>query len=226
VDREKQEQRPVSRVRMTKGILITTAKLGSSHKFMIRNADSTPRQVVVEYAVRDGWKLGDGMKPDETTASYYRFRVPVEAGKTGELLVEEYSPQETQYELTDLQDEQVKQLSVLVANNRITPALREAMQRVLEKKNDIGQLETQSSDRQRQMEAIDKDQARLRENMKALKGSAEERSLIQRYTRELDSQEDKLATLRKEKGDLENKQEQAQKELEAMVGQIVLDERF
>jgi hypothetical protein len=62
--------------------------------------------------------------------------------------------------------------------------------------------------------------------MKALKGSTEERALIQRYTRELDSQEDRLAALGKEKEDFDAKQVQAQKELEIMVGQIVLDERF
>src|SRR5512143_2856695 len=100
------------------------------------------------------------------------------------------------------------------------------MQRVLKRKNEISQLESQSADRKRQMDAIDKDQARLRENMKALKGSAEERALTQRYARQLDSQEDELAALRKEKEDLDAKQEQAQQELENMVQQIVLDERF
>ena len=226
VDRTQEEERPVSRVRMSKGILITTQELRSTHKFVIRNVDTTPRQVVVEYPVRSGWKLADSVKPAETTANYYRFRVPVEAGKTGELLVEEYNPQDTRYELAELEDEQVKRLSLLVADNRITPALKDAMQRVLQKKNDIARLEDQSSERKRQMDAIEKDQVRLRENMKALKGSAEERALIQRYTRELDSQEDRLAALRKEKEDFDAKHEQAQTELETMVEQIVLDERF
>jgi hypothetical protein len=111
--------------------------------------------------------------------------VPVEPGKSGEPLVEEFIPQDTQFELTNLPDEQVKQLTLLVADNRITPALQEAIQRVLQKKNDIAQLERQSSQRQQQMDAIEKDQARLRENMKALKGSTEERALIQRYTTNL-----------------------------------------
>jgi hypothetical protein len=225
-DRALEEQKPVSRVRMTKGILIATHELRSSHKYVIRNADTTPRDVVVEYQVRSDWKLIDTLKPDETTTNSYRFRVPVEAGKSSELLVEEYSPQDTQYQLASFEDEQVKQLSLLVADNRITPALKDAMQRVLQKKNDLAQLQAQSSERERQMGAIEKDQARLRENMKALKGSAEERALIQRYTRELDSQEDKLADLRKQKEDLDSRQEQAQTELETMVEQIVLDERF
>ena len=47
---------------------------------------------------------------------------------------------------------------------------------------------------QQEMESIDKDQSRLRENIKALKGSSEEKALLQRYTKELDDQEDRLLT--------------------------------
>ena len=226
VDRTQEEERPVSRIRMAKGILIATQELRSNHKFVIRNADTTPRDVVVEYPVRSGWKLVEGLKPAETTANYYRFRVPVGAGQAGEIRVEEYSPQDTRYELADLEDEQVKRLTLFVADNRITAALKDAMQRILQKKNDIARLEQQSGERKGQMDAIEKDQARLRENMKALKGSAEERALIQRYTRELDSQEDKLAALRKEKEDLDARASQAQQELGTMAEQIALDEKF
>ena len=226
VDRMQQEEKPVSRVRMTKGVLIATQELRSTHKFVIRNSDTAPRQVVVEYPVRSGWKLVDTLKPDETTANFYRLRVPVDAGKSGELLVEEYSPQDTRYELAELEDEQVKPLALLVADNRITPALKDAIQRVLQKKAEIGQIEAQATGRKQQMDAIEKDQGRLRENMKALKGSAEERALIQRYTRELDSQEDKLAALRKEREDLDAKAVQMKQDLETTVNQVVLDERF
>jgi hypothetical protein len=146
--------------------------------------------------------------------------------EVGRYMVEEYSPQETRYELASLEDEQEKRLSLLIADNRITPAVKEAMQRVFQKKNDIAKLEEQAAERQKQMDAIDKDQARLRENMKALKGSAEERALTQRYIHELDSQEDTLATLRKEKKDLDTQREQERRESGTMVGQIVLDERF
>jgi hypothetical protein len=170
--------------------------------------------------LRSGWKLVEALKPEEATANFYRFRVPVDAGKSGELLVEEYNPQDTRYELANLEDEQVKRMTLLVADNRITPALKDAMQRVLQKKTEIARLDADAEARKLQMDAIDKDQARLRENMKALKGSAEERALIQRYTRELDSQEDKLAALRKEKEDLDAKAVQAQQDLETMAGLV------
>jgi hypothetical protein len=226
VDRAQEENRPVSRVRMAKGILIATQEQRSVHKFVIRNSDTTSRQVILEYPVRSGWKLAEGLKPEETTANFYRFRVAVEEGKSGELQLEEYSPQDIRYELTNLQDDQVKSLALLVAENRITPTLKDALHRVLERKNEIARLESESTDRKQQIDAIDKDQARLRENMKALKGSTEERALTQRYVRQLDSQEDKLASLRKEKEDLDTRKEQGEHELENMVQQIVLDERF
>ena len=42
-----------------------------------------------------------------------------------------------------------------------------------------------------QVTNISDDQQRVRENMKALKGSAEEKALIERYVRELNEQEDR-----------------------------------
>ena len=62
--------------------------------------------------------------------------------------------------------------------------------------------------------------------MKALKGSAEEKALLQRYTKQLDSQEDSLNTLNKEIADLQQRQGQEQQKLDEMVQQITLDESF
>ena len=45
---------------------------------------------------------------------------------------------------------------------------------------------------------IARDQERLRENMKALRGSAEEKQLLQRYTRQLDEQETRLDALKQD----------------------------
>ena len=80
--------------------------------------------------------------------------------------------------------------------------------------------------RQQELNAINKDQARIRENMKALKGSAEEKALLQRYTKQLDSQEDRMNTLNKEIAESQQKQAQEQQKLDEMVQQITLDESF
>jgi predicted nucleic acid-binding Zn-ribbon protein len=108
----------------------------------------------------------------------------------------------------------------------MTPALQQAFRRVLDQKNAIGRIQSQIESRQHELGTINKDQARIRENMKALKGSAEEKALLQRYTRQLDSQEDRLSALNKEIADLQQKQSQEQQKLGDMVQQIALDESF
>src|SRR4029077_1082025 len=56
---DESSQRPITRVRIAKGLMITTHEERDSLLFKIRNADTTPRQVVIEYPAREDWKLVD-----------------------------------------------------------------------------------------------------------------------------------------------------------------------
>ncbi len=67
------------------------------------------------------------------------------------------------------------------------------------------------------------DQARPRENMKALKGNAEEKALLQRYTRELDEQETQLDSLRKTIQSTEAERDKANVVLDDMIANLDLD---
>ena len=53
--------------------------------------------------------------------------------------------------------------------------------------------------------------------MKALKGSAEEKALVERYVRELNQQEDRVQSLHHEMADLQQKRTAAQKALNEMI---------
>ena len=210
---------PVSRIQVLKGVMFISREHRTKAKYTVRNADTEARQVVIEHPVRAGWKLAEGSKPEETTASYYRFRVAVEPSKTGELTVEEVHSDTTTSALTDLTDHQVE---VLVAEGNITPELQAVFRKVLDQKNVISGLQAQIESRQEELNSINRDQGRIRENMKALKGSAEERALVLRYTKQLDSQEDRLAALNKEITDLQQKQSEEQQKLDDMIQHITL----
>jgi hypothetical protein len=219
-------EKPTSRVRIAKGVMITTHEERETRVYKLHNSDTDPRQVVIEHPAREGWKLAEGAKPEETTASFLRFRVGVGPGKTETLQMEEFHPDEATYELTDLEDGQVKEITALIADNRITPALQKALRAILDQKNLADSFEGQIKTRQAEIDAISKDQARVRENMKALKGTSEERELLQRYTRQLNSQEDRLSTLQREIADLQEKQTKASNDLNQMVQSAALDESF
>ena len=220
---QESSEKPVTRIHIFKGLMYLTREQRDSRKYSLHNADAAARQVVIEHPARENWKQVEGPKPEETSASYLRFRIEVPAGQTANLHIEEFHPENSEFALTNLDD---KQVAFIAQQRQLTPAMQEAFHRVLEQKNKVDSMGTQIKNRQHEVETITKDQARLRENMKALKGSAEEKALLQRYARQLDSQEDRLNTLAKEITDLQEKQNQARAQLDQTVQQITLDESF
>jgi hypothetical protein len=220
---QESSEKPITRIRIVKGLMYLTREQNDIRKFTLHNADTSSRDVVMEHPARENWKLTEGPKPEETSASYQRFRVVVPAGQTTKLQIAEFHPETSELVLTNIDE---KQVAFITQQRQITPAMQEAFRRVLDQKNKVDSLGTQIKTRQREIENITKDQARVRENMKALKGSAEEKALLQRYAHQLDSQEDRLNTLNKEISDLQEKQTQARNQLDQVVQQITLDESF
>ena len=94
---------------------------------------------------------------------------------------------------------------------------------MLAQKDVIEGLEQQNSAREQEKQRIFDDQQRLRENMKALKGSAEERTLVQRYTQQLNDQETRLESLRREIAETVAKRESAQAVLDRMIAELSFD---
>jgi hypothetical protein len=210
---------PVSRVQILKGVMFLSREHRDKVKYTIRNSDTTNRQVVIEHPVRAGWKLVEANKPEETSASHYRFRIAVDPDKTNELTVEEVHQDVSRSMLTDITEHQVE---ILATENVMTPELQAAFRRVLDQKAQISRLQSETGTRQRELSAINNDQARIRENMKALRGGVEEKALLVRYTHQLDSQEDRLNMLHKDITELEQKQAAEQQKLEDMVQHITL----
>ena len=220
---EESSEKPATHVRISKGIMILTREQRDSSSYTVHNSDTQPRQVVIEHPAREGWKLAEGAKPEETSPSFLRFRVGVGPGKTENLKIEEYHPEDNQYELSDLDSDQFLHIT---QQQQISQALRDVLQSVLDQKNQVDALETQINSRQKEIDAITKDQARVRENMKALKGSPEEKTLLQRYTHQLDSQEDRLTTLNKEISDLQVRHTEEDEKLDQMIQEITMDDKL
>jgi hypothetical protein len=215
---EDSTDKPYSRVRIAKGIMLLTKEQRNVKKYTIRNADKDSRVVVVEYPVQEGWALTPATpKPEESSESFHRFRIPVE------LTVEAVHPEETNYALTNLDDDEV---ALLVHQERVTPAMQQAFDQILKQKEKIDEFSAQISARKRESDQITADQNRIRENMKALKGTSEEKALLQRYVGQLDAQESRLAVLRQQSSDLTVQLDQARAELDRMIMQVNVDEIF
>jgi chromosome segregation ATPase len=188
--------------------------------YVVSNEDSSPRVVIIEHPVREGYKLEGGLHPDEKTADSYRFRVSVDPKKSINFSVRESRVVNAEYALTNFSDEILK---VFVQGQKLTPALEQALRQLLAQKNSVAALEASVKSKQAESEEVFKDQSRLRENMKSLRGSAEEKALTTRYTKELGDQETQLATLRREIADLQSQLARTQLALDALIEHMSFD---
>src|SRR5260370_12740851 len=187
--REASDQQRVSRVYVRHGVMTHVSEIREKKTYTFRNEDNSARTVIVEHPVRSGYELRGEIRPVETTAGWMRFRLQVEPKQTASLVVDEARPVHATYELTNITDEQV---GLFIREKSIDKTVEHALRRILAQKAVVAYLSEKKDDREIQMEKIFDDQQRLRENMKTLKGSAEEKALLQRYTQQLNEQETRL----------------------------------
>jgi hypothetical protein len=213
----------VRRIVINKGVMVQTEEQREHKVYTVRNSDKAARTVVIEHPLRNGWKLTSDMKPEETTVSHYRFRLNIEPEKTATLVVDEVHSFGSRFVLTDLTTEQI---TGFLRTGRITPEVEAALRPILSQRKELAGYDSQINSQKSKLSSIFDDQKRLRDNLSALKGNAAERSLIQRYTGELNRQEDELATLRRGLSDLEGKREEARNKLDAMLERLTLDTKL
>jgi hypothetical protein len=222
VDRKAESQpQHVTRVRISRGVMIQTSETHQETSYTIRNDDITPRSVLIEHPLQPGWQLSDQTpKPEETTSNAYRFRQSVDPKATVKFTVLESRPIETRYELTNLTNDQI---ILFERQKSINPEVEAALKKIIEQKGQVAALDAQISAKNAETKKIYDDQSRIRENLKALKGTPEERALTQRYIQQLADQETRLEAIQRETADLTSKREQAQAALDAMVNSLTLE---
>lgn len=101
--------------------------------------------------------------------------------------------------------------------------MAQALGKISAQKAVVAKREEEMENRQKDIDRIVEDQGRLRENMKGLRGSAEEKALLQRYTKQLDEQETQLDALRKKIKDTEAQRDKDNAQLERMIDELQIE---
>jgi hypothetical protein len=221
--RQATEQQRVSRVRVSHGVMTHENEIREKKTYTFRNEDTSARSVIIEHPVRTGYTLRSQNQPIETTAVWMRFRLQVEPKQTAALEVEEARVLHTDYALTNLSSTQV---DLFVRQQSVNKTVEDALRKILAQKNVVSELDDKKTAREQDMQKIFDDQQRLRENMKALRGSAEEKALLQRYTQQLNEQENQLEKLRKETDQLDAQRDRAQEALDQLIQELSFDEKL
>ena len=189
--------------------------------YTARNQEDGSRTLVIEHPARVDWRLAKSSKePEEKAPGEYRFRLEVPSKATASLPIEEVRTLSSNYALSDLSEDQI---GVFIKQGTITPEMAVALKKITAQKTVVAKLEEEMENRQKDIDRIVEDQGRLRENMKALRGSAEEKALLQRYTKQLDEQETQLDALRKRIRETEEQRDKANEQLERMIDELQIE---
>jgi hypothetical protein len=185
----------VTRVTIARGIVTHHSEERRRLTFTARNEDAAARDIIIEHPGAAGWQLVSGPKPEETTANASRFRLHAGPKSTVTLTIEEVHPLESRTYVNALNDQQV---ALILTGQALSPAAQESLQAIRDKKTEMTALQLAQTARNTEMESITKDQARVRENLKAMQAAGGDKSLVSRYTKQLAAQEDRLEALRHE----------------------------
>ena len=208
------------RIRARDGIIIQETEERATSTYRARNENSTPVTLVIEHRMQPGWKLADGQTPVESTADAQRFSVVLPIGKETVFEVREVRQGETHIGIGTIEQ---MHLAMFVKAGVPATALERALKPVLDKKTEISAFERRLNGLMNERNTIAMDQQRLRENMKALRGSSEEKQLLQRYTRQLDQQETRLEGLKTDITNATAELEKGRAELAALIASTTFE---
>jgi hypothetical protein len=210
----------VTKLVVRDGLMIASQEDRATWKYTARNEDASARTLIIEHPLRPGWTIGADPAPAETAAAAARYRLAVPAKQEASLVVTERHAGETTYRLVDFDE---RFIAVLVRGGVQEAALRRALQPLTDKRAELAAAEARMAALNTQMAEIDRDQERVRENMKPLRGSDEEKALTQRYTRQLNEQEDRLATLREDLKKATADRDARRRELNDLAAKLTFD---
>lgn len=216
----KGEGQRVTLVRIRRGVMFQESQSREHHTYTVRNQDSAERSIVIEHPQRQGWELAGGTKPEETSTSTYRFRVKVDPAQTSSLEFDEVHSFGTTYALNNLTPDQI---AIFVRQGFVNDKIEDALRPIMKQKDEVAGFAEQIGTLNNKINAIFDDQKRLRENLAALKGGSEERTLAQRYTGELNREEDELGGLRKDLAQAQSQHESANQKLNEMMEKLEME---
>ncbi len=180
----------ITSIRIFRGTLQVETKHVRAQEYTIKNSGKKAKKVLVEYPLDSTWTLVKPKEPTEKTRDLYRFAVDAKPGQPATLLIEEERVDKQQIAITNLNEPSI---GVFMRAKVISDKVKAALTEVIKRKQAMAEVVTKRAQAQQQVQTIDQDQARIRQNMNTLDRTSD---LYKRYVKNLTDQEDKLEALR------------------------------
>ena len=209
----------ITKVRAVKGVIETTSVQREEIQYDIANRAASDRVLLIEVPNRkgQGFAFTGDHKPAEEAADVFRFKVPVKKGESLAYKVTEERPLGSQIILTNSNDDQIRYVINL---NQSSPTLKAKLREALTVKAQWDGVKRDIQEVQTRLQTIERDQQRLRENIKATPKEAE---VYGKYLTKLSEQEAELDTLHAKLKTLQEAEAMAKRAYEVFLTSITID---
>jgi cell division protein FtsL len=202
------EESAIQTGKIVKGVLEITNKQVFTQEYLNENKSDKDKTLLIEHPVRQGWKLVEPAKADESTEAVYRFKGKVPAGKQSKLAVRQEIITGQQIAILPCD---IGQLEFYARTGEIPKTVRDALAKAITLKYAMVDTQRQIEQRQQRINQTTQEQTRIRENMKTVAANSE---YYTRLLKKLDEQETQIEKLQGEITGLQQKLQAQQKELE------------
>jgi hypothetical protein len=210
------QTRTLRHIALHEGVLVEQTSEATATHYTVTNAADEARTVLVEHPRRPHAELDSDIKPAESTATAYRFRVVVEPHQSVDLHVGERVTLAEKISIDPSNDDSAFLLTV----SKMVPDLEEKLQPLIEAETALNALNRKIQAIEEKEKSLAADEARDRENLTALKGN----DAGKRFVESLNRAEDAIQAARTEQSGLEKERDAARAHLELLIGKMAFDE--
>ena len=203
----------VREIHFRRGLLTTRSAVEEVKTYTMKNVDAKAKTVIVEHAERPGYKLVD-QKPAETTSNAYRFEVKLGPSATEAFAVREERVYDQTVSVSSMTPDA---MTTYIQNKVLSDAGRRQLGQIAQAKRDIAANDAALKNAESGLNDLDRDQARVRENIQSLNNVSGQQDLVQQYARQLSTLETKLAGLRDTQSELRRKQAALESQLGSLI---------
>jgi hypothetical protein len=216
----------VTSITAAKGVLVVSRRQVAEITYVVHNAATEPRSVIVEHPIRSGFTLdslaADGTaapKPIETTPTVYRFRVIAQPGETVRLRVGETHPGST---TSRLPNSNTDQLTFVLNETNHDPTLDAALQPIFAARRHEADMQEAVDKINARLSDLRSDEERQRANVTALANA--DKASRDRFVHDLNATEDQIAAADKDLAAAQANLQSAQDDLANKIATLQIDE--
>ena len=210
VDRQENSLQTEGTTTLSRGIMKTSVKFRMETDYTIKAPEGESRTVMIEQPRMGGYEIKTpDPKSVEVTATHYRIKVPVTAGKTQKTKVVLEQDSWQQYEIQYLATADFQAFATTRGN--LTEKQRKVFEKLAELRTAVDVVDQKIQQAENEKQQIFNDQQRLRQNIESLDGKSD---IKERYMDKLGEQEDSLEKIAKEREKLDRERAERWQEMQ------------